>query len=575
MARSIAVGAARAFPAGTATRADASPFRGRHRRLARGERRRPVATTTKAHARPPIAEEAAGDGDDDDDSRLARELEAMVESTRAAGAGARMHVVAFSGGVDSSLVAHVVHRAFGAGDDEDDDDRSDASPRCVAAIGVSPSLPQSQLHIARDVAAHIGIPLWELRTNEGDVPEYVANDGESCAHCKNALYSTLRAVAAAAVNDVASDVAPSDVAPSDVAPSDVAPSDVAPSAEQRVVLYNGTNADDLKDPTRLGILAAAHHRVESPACHLDKTRVRRLAFAAGLPNWNLAAAPCLRSRLAPGVHATPSQLEAVEAAEAAVRAALDVGPTENMRVRVMSRAGDAALATLELDASRVEEVAIGGDAFDVVSAELGKRGMWLSDVRAFESGSVAKRLVFPDDDDDDAAGDDDDTAGDDGGGKVAWSSLFMRFAPAVVASSSSAPGPLERWDAEQCEIAMAGGDPFVVSFGTTWCGPCHVLEPELETLAEFTWEFDDSIAVAKLDAEASPAEEALAGRLGVDAYPTTVWMIGGREAHRVEGALPAAALVQLTASLVMDGEVAEVARATRPEMFAPVPLEPF
>ena len=122
---------------------------------------------------------------------------------------------------------------------------------------------------------------------------------------------------------------------------------------------------------------------------------------------------------------------------------------------------------------------------------------------------------------------------------------------------------------------MAGGDAFVVSFGTTWCGPCHVLEPELETLAKLTWEFDDSIAVAKVDAEASPAETALAGRLGVDAYPTTVWMRHGREAHRVEGALPAAALVQLTASILMDDEVAEVARATRPEMFAPVPLEPF
>ena len=541
MTRSIALGAARAFPAGTATRADASPFRGRHRRLTRGERRRPLPTTTKVLARPPIAEEAAGDGDDD--ARLARELEAMVESTRAAGAGARMHVVAFSGGVDSSLVAHVVHRAFGAGDDDDDDDDdlSGASPRCVAAIGVSPSLPQSQLQIARDVAAHIGIPLWELPTNEGDIPEYVANDGESCAHCKNTLYSTLRAVAAAAADSTA------------------APSDAVPSAAQHVVLYNGTNADDLKDPTRLGILAAAHHRVESPACRLDKTRVRRLARAAGLPNWNLAAAPCLRSRLAPGVRATPGQLEAVEAAEAAVRVALNVGPTENMRVRVKSRAGDVALATLELDASRVEEVAVGGDAFDVVSAELGKRGMWLSDVRAFESGSVAKRSIADGDDDDDGA--------------FAWSSLFLRFAPSV--ASFEAPGPLERWDAEQCEIAMAGGEVFVVSFGTTWCGPCHVLEPELETLARFAWEFDDSIAVAKLDAEASPAEAALAGRLGVDAYPTTVWMRGGREAHRVEGALPAAALAQLTASLLMDGEVAEVALVTRPEMFAPTPLEPF
>jgi PP-loop superfamily ATP-utilizing enzyme len=89
-----------------------------------------------------------------------------------------------------------------------------------------------------------------------------------------------------------------------------------------VVLYNGTNADDLTDPTRLGLLAASHHRVESPCCQLDKASVRRLARVAKLPNWNLAAAPCLRSRLATGVPATTQTLGDVEAAEAAVREAL-------------------------------------------------------------------------------------------------------------------------------------------------------------------------------------------------------------------------------------------------------------
>ena len=81
------------------------------------------------------------------------------------------------------------------------------------------------------------------------------------------------------------------------------------------------------------------------------------------------------------------------------------------------------------------------------------------------------------------------------------------------------------------------------------CEPCRGAGAELSGWRDSAWEFDDSIAVAKLDAEASPAEAALAGESSAWTYPTTVWMRGGREAHRVEGALPAAALAQLTASL--------------------------
>ena len=255
-------------------------------------------------------------------------LEALVRETRASGEGARLHVVAFSGGVDSSLAAYLVHRAFGDGDGDGNgngdrgvsgDGIARARRGCVAAIGVSPALPAAQLDVARDVAAAIGVELWEVPTDEGDVPEYVANEGESCLHCKNTLYSTLRAVADAAARAIGDARVPGDV----------------PGVVSDVALYNGTNADDLTDSTRLGLLSATRYRVNSPLCALSKTRVREVARAAGLPNWNLAAAPCLRSRLAAGVPATPGTLGDVELAECDVRAILNLGPEENMRVRVL------------------------------------------------------------------------------------------------------------------------------------------------------------------------------------------------------------------------------------------------
>ena len=72
---------------------------------------------------------------------------------------------------------------------------------------------------------------------EGDVPEYVANSGSSCFHCKSQLYTTLQGVADEFLHDI----------------------EATRPAGGKVVMYNGTNADDRRDPTRLGLVAAVGH----------------------------------------------------------------------------------------------------------------------------------------------------------------------------------------------------------------------------------------------------------------------------------------------------------------------------
>lgn len=181
-------------------------------------------------------------------------------------------VVAFSGGVDSSVLAEAAHQTLG-----------EAS---LAVTGVSPSLARHELESARRLAAERGWAFMTAGTHELGREEYARNEGDRCYWCKTELYETLGPIA----------------------------------AERRAVMLVGTNTDDLGDH-RPGHVAAAENEVRAPLVEagLSKEDVRALARDMGLPTAEKPASPCLSSRFAYGVRVTAEGLRRVESAEGHMR----------------------------------------------------------------------------------------------------------------------------------------------------------------------------------------------------------------------------------------------------------------
>jgi pyridinium-3,5-biscarboxylic acid mononucleotide sulfurtransferase len=247
-------------------------------------------------------------------------------------------VVAYSGGVDSSLLASVAHEQLGE--------------RTVAVTAVSPSMAVRERQAARELAERFGWNHRVVGTHEVARQEYAVNDTDRCYWCKTELFEVLGPIA----------------------------------AERSAVIAVGTNLDDLSD-FRPGLRAATENAVSTPLVDagLTKADVRELSAQRGLPTADKPATPCLASRFAYGVRVTPAGLRRIDAAEEAVRAhGFDV-----FRVRDH---GD--VASLEV---LVEEVPRAVELQELISTELtglGFRSVSI-DPKGFRSGSQNEVLLSP------------------------------------------------------------------------------------------------------------------------------------------------------------------------------------
>ena len=248
--------------------------------------------------------------------------------------------IAFSGGVDSSVVAAAACRS------------SIVEP--IAITGRSPSVATWQLEMAIRVAHEIGIEHRIVSTAEGEDPNYIQNDSRRCFHCKHNLYQVLETICCDEIDRV---------------------------------IVSGTNADDLGD-YRPGIEAGRIANVRTPLADLGigKAHVRALAKFFGLSNHDVPASPCLASRIAYGVDVTPDRLKKIEAGELWLRQQ----GFSDCRVRVHEND----LARIEVPVSEVSLLTgsdLGGRLVNDFR-ELGFRYITI-DLAGLRSGSMNESLV--------------------------------------------------------------------------------------------------------------------------------------------------------------------------------------
>jgi pyridinium-3,5-biscarboxylic acid mononucleotide sulfurtransferase len=199
------------------------------------------------------------------------EANPLARLRRSIGAHGSM-LVAYSGGVDSTLVLKVAHDVL--------------AERSAGLLAVSESLPESERKEAVSIASEMGVRLHVVQSHEMDDSRYRANPDNRCYFCKSELFGILEAEAKRLGYET---------------------------------LAYGANVDDQGD-FRPGMTAAREHQVAAPLIEagLGKEQIRALARELGLPNWDKPARACLSSRIPHGIEVTSDKLRAVERAEAAL-----------------------------------------------------------------------------------------------------------------------------------------------------------------------------------------------------------------------------------------------------------------
>jgi pyridinium-3,5-biscarboxylic acid mononucleotide sulfurtransferase len=247
-------------------------------------------------------------------------------------------LIAYSGGIDSTLVAKIAYDVLG--------------DRAIAITAESPSLLPEDLEDARIQAAEMGIAHEVVQTHEMDNLNYTSNPVNRCYFCKSELHDTLK-----------------------------------PLALERGYLYvvDGVNADDLSD-YRPGIQAAQERGARSPLAEVGVTKaeVRELAKQLGLPWWDKPAQPCLSSRFPYGEAITVGKLQRVGRAERYLR---KLG-LKSLRVR---SEGDT--ARIELLPEQIKEFVLTTDLPSLVTAFQDYGFLYVTlDLEGYRSGKLNQVL---------------------------------------------------------------------------------------------------------------------------------------------------------------------------------------
>jgi uncharacterized protein len=182
-------------------------------------------------------------------------------------------LVAYSGGVDSTLLLKVAHDVLG--------------DQVMAAIASSETYPSAEIEAAETLAAEMGVRMISIRTDELENEAFARNAPDRCYHCKTELFSKLKGI-----------------------------------AEENGLAWvvHGGNVDDLGD-YRPGQKAAEELGVRAPLQEvgLTKAEIRDLSKQLGLPTWDKPSFACLSSRFPYGTPITPDALVQIDEAEKLLR----------------------------------------------------------------------------------------------------------------------------------------------------------------------------------------------------------------------------------------------------------------